>query len=90
MKTDKELNPYFALHYGHKILESKIIFEAPHTIHAVRALETAKEMDGQLTLPNPDTGESDILWSMPKKVKERRDEIEERLEKVREELRRLS
>lgn len=85
----KEPNPYFSLHHGDKILESHIIFEAPHTMNAVRILEGDGKIVGQLTLPNPETGQSDVLLSMPKKVIERRNEVEIRLEAVRAELKSL-
>ena len=89
MKTDKEKNPYFKLHYGHKVLESKIVFEAHPMINAIKILEDNGDVEGQYTLPDPETGISDVLLYMPEKVKARKAEIEERLEKVREELQSL-
>lgn len=90
MKKHKEMNPYFALHHGRKVLTSDIKREAPHTIAAVDALMVKGEMIGQHTLPGVFSETEDIQLWIPARLAEREAAAQIRLEKVRAELKAIA
>lgn len=86
MARQRETNPYFALHHGRRVMVSDIQREAPQTMAAVTAFYGSGEIQGQYTLPNPETGETDLQIWMPERVKEREQAVEVKIAKVRAEL----
>lgn len=90
MTKTHETNPYFALHHGRKVMISDIKREAPQTMAAVTAFYGSGEIMGQYTLPNPETGETDLQVWMPERVKEREQAVGVKLDKIRAELRAIS
>jgi hypothetical protein len=81
-----ENNPYFALFHGAKVSLTELTIKVPYTLPAVKAMVEGGHMVGQITLPDPETGQSDTVLYMPKHVEERRIEIETRLASLRAEL----
>lgn len=84
-----EPNPYFALLHGSVVSLEDIKRKAPYTMAAVETYMQTEYVVGQMTLPLDGQPTDTLLWSPPRK-KEKEAGLQEKLSKVRAELKTLN